>query len=43
MPRRTPVLSALVTAYSSAGAVLQVADAVLPGDRHELEDAYGLA
>jgi DNA-binding GntR family transcriptional regulator len=40
IPRRTPVLGVLVVAHDAAGAVLQVADAVLPGDRHELEDTY---
>jgi len=40
IPRRTPVLAVLVTARDSTGHVLQVADAVLPADRHELEDTY---
>jgi GntR family transcriptional regulator len=43
MPRRTPILGVLVTAHDSAGAVLQVADAVLPADRHELEDSYPIS
>jgi GntR family transcriptional regulator len=40
MGRRMPVLGILVIAYDAAGSVVQVADAVLPGDRHELEDRY---
>jgi GntR family transcriptional regulator len=40
MPRRTPVLGVLVIARGSGGGVLQVADAVLPGDRRELADTY---
>jgi len=40
MPRRTPVLGVLVLAHDAAGGLVQVVDAVLPGDRHELEDSY---
>jgi GntR family transcriptional regulator len=40
VPRRTVVLGVLVIARDAAGAVVQVVDAVLPGDRHELEDTY---
>jgi len=40
MPRRTPVLGVLVLAHDAAGGLVQVVDAVLPGDRHELEDTY---
>jgi GntR family transcriptional regulator len=40
MPRRTPVLGVLVVAYDAASGLVQVVDAVLPGDRHELEDSY---
>jgi GntR family transcriptional regulator len=36
----TPVLSVIVTAYDAAGRALQVSDLVLPGERHELHDAY---
>jgi GntR family transcriptional regulator len=35
-----PVLSVIVTAYDPAGHPLQVVDLVLPGERHELHDAY---
>ena len=38
----TPVLALTVTAYDTAGRPLQVSHLVLPGDRHELEDAYSL-
>jgi GntR family transcriptional regulator len=40
MPRRMPVLGVLVIAHDATGRVVQVADVVLPGDRHELEDTY---
>ena len=40
VPRRTPVLGVLVLACDAAGRPVQVTDAVLPGDRHELEDTY---
>ncbi|MDQ2873949.1 MAG: GntR family transcriptional regulator [Actinomycetota bacterium] len=39
----TPVLSVIVTAYDAAGRAVQVSDLVLPGQRHELRDAYPLA
>jgi GntR family transcriptional regulator len=35
-----PVLSVIVTAYDAAGQPVQVSDLVLPGQRHELRDAY---
>ncbi len=35
-----PVLSVIVTAYDAAKRPLQVSDLVLPGERHELRDAY---
>jgi GntR family transcriptional regulator len=35
-----PVLSVIVTAYEATGKPLQVSDLVLPGQRHELRDAY---
>lgn len=35
-----PVLSVIVTAYDAAGRAVQVSDLVLPGQRHELRDAY---
>lgn len=38
--RRDPVLALTITAHDASGQPLQVVDAVLPGDRHELEDTY---
>jgi GntR family transcriptional regulator len=38
-----PVLSVIVTAYDTAGRPVQVSDLVLPGQRHELRDAYPFA
>jgi GntR family transcriptional regulator len=35
-----PVLAVTVTVYDAAKTPLQVADIVLPGERHELRDAY---
>lgn len=35
-----PVLSVIVTAYDAASRPVQVSDLVLPGQRHELRDAY---
>lgn len=35
-----PVLGVLVTVYDAARTPLQVVDLVLPGERHELHDAY---
>jgi DNA-binding GntR family transcriptional regulator len=35
-----PVLDVIVTAYDAAARPLQVVDIVLPGDRHEIHDAY---
>lgn len=36
----SPVLSVIVTAYDAAGRPVQVSDLVLPGQRHEIRDAY---
>jgi DNA-binding GntR family transcriptional regulator len=38
-----PVLSVIVTAYDATGRPIQVSDLVLPGQRHELRDAYPFA
>jgi DNA-binding GntR family transcriptional regulator len=38
----TPVLSVVVTAYDPAAVPVQVTDLVLPGQRHEIRDAYPL-
>jgi DNA-binding GntR family transcriptional regulator len=38
-----PVLSVVVTAYDAAGQPVQVSDLVLPGQRHEIRDAYPFA
>jgi GntR family transcriptional regulator len=35
-----PVLNVIVTAYDATARPLQVTDLVLPGDRHEIHDAY---
>jgi GntR family transcriptional regulator len=35
-----PVLNVIVTAYDAAGQPIQVSDLVLPGQRHEIRDAY---
>jgi len=35
-----PVLSVIVTAYDATGHAVQVSDLVLPGQRHEIRDAY---
>jgi DNA-binding GntR family transcriptional regulator len=43
VPPDAPVLSVVVTAYDAAGQPLQVSDLVLPGQRHELRDAYPLS
>jgi GntR family transcriptional regulator len=43
MPRRTPVLDVVVIAYDAAGGLVQIADGILPGDRHELEDSYPMS
>lgn len=40
--KRTPVLTVTVTAFEASGRPLQLAELVLPGDRHELEDTYPL-
>jgi DNA-binding GntR family transcriptional regulator len=39
----SPVLSVIVTAYDATARPIQVSDLVLPGQRHELRDAYPLA
>jgi GntR family transcriptional regulator len=36
----TPVLNVIVTAYDATGRPVQVSDLVLPGQRHEIRDAY---
>jgi DNA-binding GntR family transcriptional regulator len=36
----TPLLNVIVTVYDAAARPLQVSDIVLPGDRHEIHDAY---
>jgi DNA-binding GntR family transcriptional regulator len=36
----SPVLNVIVTAYDAAARPLLVTDLVLPGDRHEIHDAY---
>jgi GntR family transcriptional regulator len=36
----SPVLSVVVTAYDATGRPIQVNDLVLPGQRHEIRDAY---
>jgi DNA-binding GntR family transcriptional regulator len=40
VPADEPVLHVVVTAYDPTGKPLQVMDIVLPGDRHEIRDAY---
>ncbi|HUY49692.1 MAG TPA: GntR family transcriptional regulator [Streptosporangiaceae bacterium] len=40
VPADAPVLSVIVTAYDAASQPVQVSDLVLPGQRHELRDAY---
>ncbi len=35
-----PVLNVVVTAYDATGQPIQVSDLVLPGQRHQLKDAY---
>jgi len=39
----SPLLSVIVTAYDATGQPIQVSDLVLPGQRHELRDAYPFA
>ncbi len=39
----TPVLNVIVTAYDATAKPVQVTDLVLPGDRHEIHDAYPFA
>ena len=36
----SPVLNVIVTAYDATARPIQVTDIVLPGDRHEIHDAY---
>jgi GntR family transcriptional regulator len=43
MAADAPVLSVIVTVYDATGRAMQVSDLVLPGQRHELRDAYPLA
>ena len=38
-----PVLNVIVTAYDAGSRPVQVTDIVLPGDRHEIHDAYPFA
>ncbi|MFC3997855.1 GntR family transcriptional regulator [Nocardiopsis sediminis] len=38
-----PVLNVVVTGHDAGGDALQLIDAVLPGDRHELRDVYPLS
>jgi GntR family transcriptional regulator len=38
-----PVLNVIVTAYDATARPVQVSDLVLPGDRHEIHDAYPFA
>ena len=38
-----PVLSVIVTAYDAAARPIQISDLVLPGQRHELRDAYSFS
>jgi DNA-binding GntR family transcriptional regulator len=40
VPADAPVLNVIVTAFDAAGHPVQVTDIVLPGDRHEIHDAY---
>jgi DNA-binding GntR family transcriptional regulator len=40
VPADAPVLSVIVTAYDAASRPVQVSDLVMPGQRHELRDAY---
>jgi len=42
VPADEPVLHVVVTTYDPAGQPLQVMDIVLPGDQHEIRDAYAL-
>ena len=40
VPRTAPILALYVTARDASGRPLLVLDIAMPGDRHELEDAY---
>jgi GntR family transcriptional regulator len=40
VPADAPVLNVIVAAYDVTARPLQVVDIVLPGDRHEIHDAY---
>jgi DNA-binding GntR family transcriptional regulator len=42
LPADAPVLSVLVTAFDAAGQPVLVTDLVLPGQQHEIRDAYPL-
>jgi GntR family transcriptional regulator len=41
--RDSPVLNVIVTAYDATARPVQVTDIVLPGDRHEIHDAYAFS
>jgi DNA-binding GntR family transcriptional regulator len=43
VPADAPVLGVTITVYDAARAPIQVVDLVLPGDQHELHDAYPFA
>jgi GntR family transcriptional regulator len=43
VPKTAAILALYVTARDASGAPLLVLDIALPGDRHELEDAYQVA
>jgi hypothetical protein len=43
MAKRAAVLNLLLTVYDADDRPLQVVDAVLPGDLHELDDLYPFA
>jgi GntR family transcriptional regulator len=43
IPADAPVLIVVVTAYDATARPIQVSDLVLPGQRHELRDAYPFA
>ena len=40
MAADSPVLNVIVTAYDATAKPVLVTDLVLPGDRHEIHDAY---
>jgi GntR family transcriptional regulator len=43
VPSSSPVLNVIVTAYDASGRAIQVSDIVLPGQQHEIRDAYPLS